>query len=75
MPFVGQPYHKNNSSPSLSLGMVDLKILQSHWSRAFWPISQEQDFSQTWDMCKNIADNINFHYKPNSGKINDLIFQ
>ena len=24
--------------------MVDLKILQSDWLRAFWPISQEKDF-------------------------------
>ena len=26
--------------------MVDLKIPQSEWLRAFWPISQEQHFSQ-----------------------------
>ena len=26
--------------------IVDLKILQSDWLRAFWPISQEQNFSQ-----------------------------
>ena len=26
--------------------IVDLKILQSAWLRAFWPMSQEQDFSQ-----------------------------
>ena len=26
--------------------IVDLKILQSDWLRAFWPISQRQDFSQ-----------------------------
>ena len=27
--------------------MIDLKILQSEWLSAFWPISQEQHFSQT----------------------------
>ena len=26
--------------------IVDLKILQFDWVRKFWPISQEQDFSQ-----------------------------
>ena len=26
--------------------IIDLKILQSDCLRAFWPISQEQDFSQ-----------------------------
>ena len=27
--------------------MVNLKILEPDWLRPFWPISQEQDFSQT----------------------------
>ena len=26
--------------------IVDLKILQSYWVKAFWPISQKQDFAQ-----------------------------
>ena len=26
--------------------IVDLKILQSDWMRAIWPISQKHDFSQ-----------------------------
>ena len=26
---------------------VHLKTVQSDWQRAFWPISQEQDFYQT----------------------------
>ena len=45
--------------------------MQSDWSRptAFWPIPQEPDFSQIWDMNKNTANTINFHYKPNSEKI------
>ena len=37
--------------------------------------SQEQKFSQTWDLCRNRANNINFHYRTNSEKINDKIFQ
>ena len=41
---------------------VDLKFLQSDWQRAFWPISQEPDFSQVQDLCENTAANINFLY-------------
>ena len=41
---------KNQAFSSLCSGdIVNLKILQSDWSRAFWPISQEPDFSQVWD--------------------------
>ena len=29
----------------------------------------------TPDLCRNKANTINFHYRPNSGKINDQIFQ
>ena len=32
---------------SIFSGDINLKIPQSHWLRAFWPTSQEQDFSQT----------------------------
>ena len=38
-----------------SRDIVDLKILQSDWLTAFWPISQEPDFSQVQDLCKNTA--------------------
>ena len=40
--------HTKNKAMSLicSGKIVDLKILQSDWLGAFWPISQEQDFSQ-----------------------------
>ena len=55
--------------------LVDLKILQSDWPRAFRPISQEPDFSEVWALCSNIANNINFHFRPNLGNINDQIFQ
>ena len=51
------------------------KILQSDWLRTFWPISQEQKFSQIWDLYSNTANNINFHYITNLVKINDQIFQ
>ena len=32
-------------------------------------------FSQIWDLCRNIANNIHFSYRTNSVKINDKIFQ
>ena len=43
--------HANNQAfSSLCSGViVNLKILQSDWLRAFWPVSQELDFSQVWD--------------------------
>ena len=34
---------------------TDEKILQFNWLRTFWPISQEQKFSQIWDLCRNTA--------------------
>ena len=55
--------------------MVDLKILQTDWPRAFWPISQELDFSKVWDLWTNTVNKIDFPYRPNSEKINGKIFQ
>ena len=43
-------------------------ILQSDWPRTLWPISQEPDFPDLWDLCRKIKNNINFHYRPNSEK-------
>ena len=51
-----------------SRDIVNLKILQSNRPRAFWPITQEPDYIQIWDLCKNIENNINFRYRPNSEK-------
>ena len=45
------------------------------WLRTFRSISQEADFSQIWDLCRNAANNINFHYRTNSVTINDKISQ
>ena len=62
-------YAKNQAFSSFcSRDIVNLKILQSDWSRAFWPISQELDFSQVWDLCKNTAVNTIFLYRANSEK-------
>ena len=35
---------------------------------------RNQNFSQIWDLCRNTVNNINFHYRSNSVKINDQIF-
>ena len=48
--------------------------MQFDWLRAFWPTSQEQDFSQIYDLCRNTANNKYIHYRTNSVKINDQIF-
>ena len=62
---------KNEAFSSIfSREILDLKILQSEWLRAFWAISQEQYFSQIEDLRSNI----DFHYRMNSGKINDQIY-
>ena len=34
--------------------MLDLKVLESEWLRAFWPIFLEQKFFQTEDLYRNI---------------------
>ena len=46
--FVSLSQHAKNEAVSLicSEEIFDLKILQSNWLRRFWPISQEQNFSQ-----------------------------
>ena len=48
--------------------MIDLKILQSDWPRPFWPTHQELDLSQIRFLSRNIANNINFHFRTNSEK-------
>ena len=54
--------------------MLDFKILQSEWLRVFWPLSQERHFSQIEDLYRNTTNNINFHFRVSSEKINDQIF-
>ena len=50
---------KNYIVSSICSGeMVDLKILESDWQRPFWPIFQEQDFSQIDYLCRNTANKI-----------------
>ena len=55
---------KNQAFLSIcSRDIVDLKILLSDW-----PISQEPDFYQIWDLCTNTANDANFRDRPNSKK-------
>ena len=66
---------ENQVIPSFcSKDIAHLEILQSDLPRAFWPISKEPDFSQTWDFCRGIANNINFHYRTKSKKIMTKFF-
>ena len=51
-----------------------LKNLAIYWLRPFWPISQEQKFSQIWDLRRNIENNTNFHLRTISVKTKDQIF-
>ena len=37
-----------------SRDIVNLKILQSDWLRAFWPTSQGPDSFQIWNLSRNI---------------------
>ena len=62
-----QPISLTNSGDT-----ADEKIMQSDWL-IFWPIKEEQRFSQIWDLGKNTANNMNFHYRTNSIKTNDQI--
>ena len=48
--------------------------MQFDWLRVFWPTSQELDFSQIYDLCRNTANNKHIHYRTNTVKINDQIF-
>ena len=74
--YVNLYQYAKNQAVSISFGdMVDQKILQSDWLRTFCPISQEHKFSQIWDLCRNTGNNMNFHYRSNSVKINDQIFE
>ena len=45
------------------------------WLITFWSRSQKPEFSQIWDFSRNTANNINFHYRTNSLKIDDKLFQ
>ena len=69
--FVDLYQHAKNEAVSLiySGEMLDLKILQSEWLRAFWPISHGKHFSHIDDLHRNTANNVCFHYRTTSGKI------
>ena len=58
-----------------SRDICDLKIIQSDWPKAFWAISQELHFFRIWDLCRSVANTINFYYTLNSKKINAQTFK
>ena len=79
MPFLAMPTHiffdqllisinlyQYAKSQAISLfytrNVVYMKILQFDWPRAFRPRYQ------IWDLCRNVANNISFHHRPNCKK-------
>ena len=70
-------------SPICSEDKVDYKILQSDWLRIFFPLFQEETFSQIWGLERSIRSTkigtqqkyVIFLYITNSVKINEKIFQ
>ena len=50
-------------SSNCSRDIVDLKILQPDWPRAFWPVSQETNFFKIWALCSNKANKISLQTK------------
>ena len=51
---------KNQCDPVIPSGDIcDKNILQSNWLKAFPARTQEQEFSQIWDLCSK-RDNVNF---------------
>ena len=41
----------------------------------FWPITGEPEFCQIWDCCRNISNNISFHFRLFPRKTNVIMFQ
>lgn len=54
---------------------VNSNILQFDGMRSFQPISLKLDFSNTWDVYKNITNKKKIHYRPRPEKVNDHNFQ
>ena len=69
-----KPWFGNTDRLICSGDFFHLKIPQSDWQKAFWRVSQEQDFYQTYIMYRNTANNIYFHYRTNSVEIKDYFF-
>ena len=67
--FVNLYHHaKNEAASSICSGEIfDLKVLQFEWLRAFWTISHEQQFFHIEDLYRKTTNNVNFHYRANSG--------
>ena len=54
---------KNGAVSSICSGeIVDLKIFQSSWLIAFWPIyTSGTEFPPKWVLCRNAPNSTNFH--------------
>ena len=64
--FVNLYQHAKNEAVSQigSEQIIDLKILQTDWLRAFWPIPQEQDFFPNIGFVQQIKNDIFLHTFP-----------
>ena len=60
--------YKKEAVSSICFGeVINLKMLQSDWLRAFWSNLQKK-ISQIWDLFWNTKNNIKIHYRTNSVK-------
>ena len=59
MPKFKETYLSNSISYISSRDMVNEKFSQNDCLRPLWPISQDLNFSQTWDLHKNIPNSTN----------------
>ena len=65
LPFMDVYQHAKNQSEGStpSRDVSDQRFLQSDWSRAFWAITREPDFSETCGFLRMIEDHKDFHFK------------
>ena len=72
MPISDQAHQKITEITFYFLEFAPPSKKSVHSINSFLRYSQ---FSQIWDLSRNIANNIHFPYRTNSVKINDKIFQ
>ena len=57
--------------------VLEIWLIKSSCNLTGWEhfkLSQEENILQIWDLCRNTANNMNFHYRTNSVKMNDQNF-
>ena len=56
--------------PNCSWDIAHLRILQSIWLRSYLLITQEPEFSQIHNLCRQKANNMKFHLKQSPDETN-----